>query len=864
MPGVSTLPEVANLVAARGGGGGARPQDPAALAARALNAAMGDDKETALRLYDYGMETYGPTFAATYNTLRDQRELATAAVTPSEPGVLRKVASAAADAVKVGDEAGYSTGAPPATGYEIKPLSGLPHTEGGKGGIIGAGGLPRSPAGPPATFVAEPGQPVAVPPPGGSPMPVAADKPLITVGDDTGMPPVPESTGYRMQPPSGLPHTEGGKGGVFGAGGLPDAGGLPRSPQVQGPPWQTNSVELERAAPGSAYRESIIPTPGQPVVVPDAPQIPVLRPDRNESNTRIAQASRGSATEEAVARGVPVEQVEAERAKDLKDAQAADAARNPVPTSAAAAAAVPPAPPAEPAPASTGVITSPGAPVPGGDTTASSTGVVTPGGAPAPAASRSVPVPDITLPDRQPYPKGKYGLQPDGSYIDPPPGGEVIVPEDTPTIVKKTGQPARQAGDPSAGQGPVRGPAGARSAAPNQNVAAPPGSGGLVTLVTPPPAGGGTVTSTTTIPGGGAIVPATTPAAAAADPAAAAASEKAGYADFMGEPNIWSFLTSAGLGALTSESPTALGAIGAGGTEGIKQLGTLRKEKRERLADQNLAAYRKETSNIAREQNANTVNIANQSNALGRERLAVDERQGKDSISVQREGITAGNWRTQAQIDSSEREAELNRQSQGQNLNTQIQANLALKGMDITSQRDLQIERGKIEMQMQAFKQELENNGKVVQREDMFNFLTTDPKGPKIDPKVAGTMVAGFGPQKPDAFKPLGDKDVTLAHTSVAASLFGEGVTAEQLLAAIPPAFQAGYLQAIGTAEDAATAAARGLAFFMSKGLDPRNEATFGGVFGDDWKLRIHRTPAAAPPATQRYDPATKKMVPAQ
>jgi hypothetical protein len=769
MTGISTLPEVASLRAARGGGGGPRPGDPSALAARALSAARGDDKETAAKLFDYGLENYGPSFAATYNALRDQQELQDAANTPSKPGVLKQVATAAVDNIKVGDDAGYSTEVP-ATGFEMKPLSGLPRTEGGKGGI-------------------------------------------------------------------------------FGAGGLPDAGGLPRSPQEQGPPWQTNRFEPERAKTDSTYRESIKPTPDQLIVVPDAPQIPFMRPDRDTNWTRLGQTLKGSADSEAIARDVPVEQVVAERAADLKAAEDADAARKgsavpPVP-------AEPPAPPASPEPtaSSTGMITPPVAPVPTSNLPPVDQNAVPAQNLP-PVDPNAVPVPNLPPvdPNAVPAPR-RYGLQRDGSYIDYPPGNEVEPPENTVTVVKKTGERPRAAGDPDPRTGTGTSGSSVRNVGPPRQVVSPPGSPGLASLVTP-----------TAPPGGGAVVPAATPEAAAADPAAAA--PERGSADFMGDPNIWSFLVSAGLGAMASDSPTALGGIGLGGLQGLKQLGELRKEKRERLADKDLAAYRKSSIDVSREQNANTVNIANQSNALGRDRLTSDTEHNKKSIEVQTYSIDSQNQRSQDQIASSEREAELNRQSAGQNLNTQIQANLALKGLDIKGTRDLMIERAGIELRMSEFKQSMENQGKVVQREDLYNFLVTDPKGPQLEPKIAGTMVAGFGPQKPDALKPLGDKEVSLANTNVAVSLFGEDATEAQLLALIPEKYRAGYHAAIGSAEDPATAAARGLAFFMKHGVKANDKSTFGGYFGSDWELRIQKPKAAtAPPAVQRYDQATGKLV---
>lgn len=120
-------------------------------------------------------------------------------------------------------------------------------------------------------------------------------------------------------------------------------------------------VDLDRALTDKDYRESIIPTPDQPRALPrDTTQLPIMRPDRNEANTSGSQAFRGSAKEEAVARGVSLEQVEAERAAELEAARLVDAppAPAPAPTSpiAAAAATMPPeaAPSGLPAPDMTG------------------------------------------------------------------------------------------------------------------------------------------------------------------------------------------------------------------------------------------------------------------------------------------------------------------------------------------------------------------------------------------------------------------------------------------------------------------------------------------------------------------------------
>jgi hypothetical protein len=707
MTGLATLTE-APAYAARGGGGGARPTDPSSLAARALNAAMGDDRETALKLYDYGMENYGTAFVTAYNGLRDSRELGEAGVTPSRPGVLKQVI----DTLKVGD--------------------------------------------------------------GNAP----------------------------VELPDELPFAK-----------------TPDRPQVQGPPWQTNGVELERATPGSAYRESIIPTPGQPIVVPDAPRIPVVRPDRNEASTLRGQAFRGSAAEEAVARGVPPAQVEAERAHETEAARAADA--GPPSDQAPLGRTVPATSPPPPLAVVTDNVPVPTpVPPPGGGGLATLRGSTAAGTA---EGRIRLDAPDVATTIAPETPTRRYGLQRDGTYVDAPVGDAVALPEDAVTVTRKI--PARTAGDPGSGAGTAG--SSVRNVGPPRQRAAPPDSGGLATTVQAPPSdqaplGRSVDTGTNT--------PATSTTNVSAGPAVDTNQPPvADDSGFMGKPDIWSFLTSAGLGAMASGSPDFLGAIGAGGTAGINQLGVLRKDQRERIKNLADAQFQKDriklgyydtdaTNKRTDKTIASQENIAKLQDQGATGRTVLTNQNTKDVAAMQDRGATG---RTVLTTESQERS---NRESNA-------------GALERTNRQ------GEINREVEERRAQLVLEGKDLDRRSIYDLVIE--KGGTVDEARGAAL--GHNPIKPDKPTPMSEKDVTLTHDMVANKLFGAGVSGTVLIEKLPPEISIEYQEAVGSKQDAASAYAAGLAVLMKHGITGKPDGSWWP--GNQPELTVPKFPPAAAPA---------------
>lgn len=443
------------------------PGDPALFASTVLDTAIAGKTEAALKLYDQGVATFGPGFTETYNAMRDQRDAADKQTIKPEPGVLSKVASWVGNNVKIGEGA-VDTNTPDDTGYKMT-LNGMPRTASRDSGLLSLGGFPSTKRG------------------------AAVDDNVPAASTD-----------------------------------LPD-----ELPYTKNPEWKATTVDMKRALSDPAYRESIIPTPDQPYVNPlptTGAEMPIVRPDRHEVNTAAGQRFRGSAEEEAVARGVPLEQVEAERAADLAAARAADAPAVTSPAAAAAPTEPPAAPPAAAAPpAESGLPPAPD--MTGGYGAGALSGL------PAPAPAPTEPDPTFSF-------RTSQTGQTDGGL---------------PRTIRPVVAP-RNSGGLASMAGPAPSPAPAPAPAPGPAASGPP------TPLTPPPA-----------------------AAPAAPPPEAPAEEPAGD----DKNRYWEALIQAGLGTMASQNSTFLGAIGEGGMQGVKQLGEIRKQMREEKRDASDAAYRK-------------------------------------------------------------------------------------------------------------------------------------------------------------------------------------------------------------------------------------------------------------------------------
>lgn len=642
------------------GGRGAPPADPITLANRAQKAIEGGDQDTAIQIYDFGLETHGQAFVSAFDAL--DRE---------------------APARK----------------------SGLPRTEGGRGGILGHGGLPRSAAGRDDQEINPPGVP-AVLPPGSVPMPdpppvtplskdgplpVVRPDPLIKVGDAAGLPPDPTGTGYRMTL-NGLPRAGGDKGGVLGYGGLP------------------------RGAAGRDDQE--INPPGVPVPASTAN---LDRSLEDVSQSSIAPIAPGPVDRTVTSEALPV-------ATGLRS----------VPTTRG--------------PMTTAAGTSEGR----------------------------------MFYDRPVTSQGPYGdegtdrprRRKDGSYYDPPVGPQVIAIEDY--------------------YEPPNGRALPRN---GTKLAAAPGSGGLATTVTVPmrPEPKPVVDTGTNAP-----APSASPAAPAVDTNTPAADDSG----FMSKPDIWSFLTSAGLGMMSSQSPDFLGAVGAGGTAGINQLGVLRKDQRERA--KNLADAQFQKDRIA----------------LGYSDQASQER------------------RTDRTLTSQERIADKQIQAGDQRLDKTISADRENLGTRLAHDASQTERQAQLNRMLYAHQEELKREGKDLDRRGIYDF--TIEKGGT--PDEARDAALGYSPTKPDKPTPMSEKDVTLTHDMVANKLFGAGVPGSTLLQTLPPDISIEYQRAVGSKQDAASAYAAGMEVLKKYGI---TEGKKDGSWwpGDQPELRVPKTTRALPGA---------------
>lgn len=630
------------------GGRGSPPSDPVTLASRAQRAIEGGDQDTAIKLYDFGLETHGQAFVSAFDAL------------DREP-----------------------------------PKSGLPRTEGGRGGALGHGGLPRSaagrddqeinppgvPAAPPPGSVPVPDQPVATPLSKDGPLPVVRPDPLIKVGDAAGLPPDPTGTGYQMTL-NGLPRAGGDKDGALGYGGLP------------------------RSAAGRDDQE--INPPGLPAAAPVAN---LDRSLEDVSQHSIAPIAPGPVDRTVTSEELPV-------AAGLRSVSMT---RGPMTTAA--------------------------------------------------GTSEGRMFYDRPVTSQGPY--GDEGTdrprrRKDGSYYDPPVGPQVIAIEDH-----------------------YETPAGRNLPRGGTKLAADPGSGGLASAVTVPmrpepkpvvDTGTSNPAPTTPPNKSGSVVDTNTPAA-----------DDSG---FMSKPDIWSFLTSAGLGMMSSQSPDFLGAVGAGGTAGINQLGVLRKDQRERA--KNLA----------------------------------DARFQKDRIAVSREAEVGQNQRTDRTIASQERINERNNQGLDRRQQTGIGAEQQNLQTRLQFERDQAERNSQLKITEAEYADRIRDGNLKDDPETKFNFF----KSKGHSDEDASRMAGGFSPptERTDKMSPMGEKEVAQSLDIAAGTLLGEGATGNQLLAQLPPAVASDVLKALSTQQDSGGGARAVLDTLRKHGITVKDGSFFGGIFGKE------------------------------
>lgn len=761
------------------GGSGEPPSDPGTLAKRAQMAIEGGDQKTALEIYDFGLETHGDAFLQAFNAAKHDREVA----------------------------AGKSGSIPTSV---VSPAEGerLAH------------GLRST----------TPPQPAPVP--AAPPLPVVQPDPLVKVGSAAGLPPEPTSTGYEMRPLSGLPRTDGGKGGIMGAGGFPgsQAG---RDDQEINPPGVTPPPPFS----GRALPDPPEPAPYLPQGADAAVAGSLREAELATTKYRADQLARvlGPATRDAralIEAGLSPEQAITEalkqpgvakvataddlrRSLDLPSEQAPPRTKQSLAEGQSAGA---PAPTPAPTPASP----------PGGGglaTLKGSTAAGTSAGVQFLDPPMAPPASDTIVPGSD-----RPGRRKDGSYYDPPLGPQVM-PDGTVQMPDGTVRPATAEEMP---------PPGGRNLPRDRPMAAPPNSGGVASTVQPAvDTGTNTTTSTTTNVSAGPAVDTGTNTPQADD------------SGFMSKPDIWSFLTSAGLGAMASGSTSALGAIGAGGKAGIDQLGVLRKDQRERAKNLADAQFQKDRIKLGYYDTQHTDQRTDRT-LSSQEKIAREGQAGADrrsdsgnqtQLQVSREGQAGANYRS----DSGNRtQLEVSRQSNA-------------GALERTERQ------GEIAQQLEERRAQLVLEGKDLDRRSVYDLVIE--KGGTVDEAREASL--GHNPVKPDKPTPMSEKDVTLTHDMVANKLFGAGVSGSVLIEKLPPEISIEYQRAVGSKQDAASAYAAGLTVLQKYGITGKPDGSWWP--GSQPELTVSKTtldPArgggggGGGGGAYVWDPVKKVMVP--
>jgi hypothetical protein len=792
MTGLATVPGVS---VARGGGGGARPTNPSLLAARALNAAMGDDQDTALQLYDYGVQNYGEDFLSAFYQMRKDREASDAA--KAQEGGLKRVSTiVGADMDGPGQtKAGTASHAFPAPLY----------------GDFGPGSTSAGTAA------------------GAVPDPVLASQ-NTAAGTASGRPPDPlvgpGETGAgtslnTVAPPLEYP-------GRTMAG---TASALSVSPEGTGD---------TRAGTSAGRSPEVITGPGETVA-------------GTSTNTVAPPLEYPGRTMAGTANGLSV--------PTPTDAPPVDAGLRSVPRSQTAAG------------------------------TAGGRDFFDVG------SGRAEDEPGSWKSGRYKGADGKWH----GEYRDAPPGPQTIpYGEDATPDVTLTA-PTTRAG--------VAGTGGPKPAV------ADPSSGGLASTVQAPPQATGAPIQLT-------------PAAASAPPAGGPPGPEQPPPNidegFMGKPDIWSFLTSAGLGAMASGSTTALGAIGAGGTAGLNQLGVLRKDQRERAKNLADAQFQKDrialgyageagqnyrtgmtnqtTRDVAAMQdqgatnrtgmqigsnekvatlqdqgatartgmtNQTTRDVATMQDQGATNRTGMTNQTTRDVATMQDQGATN---RTGMQIGSNEKVANIQDQGATNRTGMTNQTTRDVATMQDQGATQRLNRQGEITQMLKQQEEELRRQGKVIDRDELYDFGISHG-GSQDEVRQAILDIK----EHPAAQSPMSKDEIAQSLDLVAGNLLGQGHNNQELVAVLPQDVLAEVYQEIGKHNNSSSASAAAMAIIQKRGWF-RDDSVLGGRFGFSKEFKFERAPAAAssaqPPASsssaasassagpgRRYDPATGKLV---
>jgi hypothetical protein len=425
-----------------------------------------------------------------------------------------------------------------------------------------------------------------------------------------------------------------------------------------------------------------------------------------------------------------------------------------------------------------------------------------------------------TSPRRTPYPdqgtdrmggryKDKNGKWV-GTFYDPPLGPQVIPYE-----------PGASPPPPDVTTVPVNAPA--SNLPGNRPTAAAPNSGGLATTVQQPgvdvpmrP-----VPQPAQDPEPGSVRPLPTAATAVANSAPDMREPKI-EEGFMSKPDIWSFLTSAGLGAMASGAPSGLQAAGIGGKAGLDQLGALRKDSRERAKTLADAQFQRER-----------VRLGYHSEDAANRRSADTNQTSRDIAGINNTGA------------ATRQESQQAHDAQQAVLTSELRRSEA----DYANY-----------LKLHDLKDSLETKKKFYM--DSGHSETT-----------ASTLAGGF--PNADKRSPMGKDEVNESFNIAAVTLFGEGATGDHLkslIGTLPPDIASDVLKSVTKADESGGGAAALIEALKKHGIriDKDRWYTYDG---DALTApRTARPPAKTPPPAGggggggrpqfRWDDASKKMVP--
>jgi hypothetical protein len=254
--------------------------------------------------------------------------------------------------------------------------------------------------------------------------------------------------------------------------------------------------------------------------------------------------------------------------------------------------------------------------------------------------------------------------------------------------------------------------------------------------------------------------------------------------------------------------------------------------------------------------------IANMQDQGATNRTGMTTKSNEGIATMQDQGATN---RTGMQTKSNESIATL--QDQGATnrtgMTTQSQETITDKNNKATDER--QTHQGQINLMLKEEEERLRREGKVVDRDELFNFGTAHG-GSEDEVRRAILDIK----EHPPAQSPMSKDEIAQALDIVAVNRLGQGHTNQELVALLPPDVLAELNQEMSKHNNPAGAAAAAEAVLAKRGYFKDN-STFHGFFGKTPKFE--RAPEAPPPAQTpaagapapgpryAYDPKTGKTV---